>query len=108
MSYVTEVIVFGSGEETAIRRIEGECAVADKTTCHPIRFVEVSRYSGGCKGFGTGVYLASVNYLDRDAFWASVGRQSWEYPEMVEVLVKHEEDETFFRWRPGEKLPGRD
>ena len=112
MSWVTDVILLAGLEErfpesgeirdepVAIEAINGWLESQEQTPL--VRLDEhISMNSG--HGFQAVAYGAALNYLDIPAFLEQVGKQKWEAPQSLLLLLKVEEEREFsvFRMRQG-------
>lgn len=112
MSWVTNVILlYGLAEDLPVG---GTRALLDDSEwenapVHPLEAINewlednvdgelvnvASLLDGHGKAFEAGCYAGAINYLDIDAFLAFVKAQQWKSPNLVQVLVKDQEDPTF-------------
>jgi hypothetical protein len=59
------------------------------------QFVEVSEHAGGTKHMECRVYLSAFNHVDTDTILRAIDEAPWRDKDMVQVLVKEQEEDTF-------------
>ena len=50
---------------------------------------------GGTKFMETPIFLGAFNHLDIEDFKRYLRKVNWEFPELVQLIVKEQEDENF-------------
>jgi hypothetical protein len=58
-------------------------------------FIEVARYAGGTKHMECRVYLSAFDYADSEVILRAVDRAPWRDKDMVQVLLKEQEEDMF-------------
>jgi hypothetical protein len=59
------------------------------------QFVEVSEKAGGTKHMECRVYLSAFNHVHTDMILRAIDQAPWRERDMVQVLVKEQEEDTF-------------
>ena len=57
--------------------------------------IKVDQHARGGKAMQCDVFVAAINYLDREGFLTAFNAVPWEYPECVQLILKGEHDELF-------------
>jgi hypothetical protein len=97
MSVVTDIILVTGIDDGAER--EDEHPNADRLSAYLERehggrgLAKVDQHAGGRKAMQCDVFMAAVNFLDKDAFLAWFHAIEWHDPEQVQLMLKGEQEE---------------
>ena len=101
MSYITDVILlFSLGEDVLDGTERDEWPIANEInvwlkTNYDEQLHYLSDAASGGKSFQAVMYAGCFNFFDLDKFIAFLRTLEWVEPELVQLLIKSEEDELF-------------
>ncbi len=104
MSVVTDIILVTFIDDGAA--IEEEHPNADKLSAYLEKthgqpgLIKADQHAGGRKAMQCDVFLAAVNWLDKDAFLDWFKAIEWDMPECVQLMLKGENDDAFTIYTP--------
>jgi hypothetical protein len=96
VSSVTDIIlILGCGEEKADRNTRSLNSWLREHSHSPAELTKVDDHVIGGKAFQAEMYIAAVNYMDKDEFLAEFKGYDWEMSQEVQLWIKEEHEDRF-------------
>ncbi|MEP4890715.1 MAG: hypothetical protein ABJV04_11865 [Aliiglaciecola sp.] len=61
---------------------------------------KVDHHGGGNKGMTCDIFMAGIDYIDKDKLIEKFNSIQWDRPEKVQLLIKGRKDDVFSVYRP--------
>lgn len=106
MSVVTDIILVTAVDDRTTCREEPSATKFNSAIAARVcvgleqALQQVDGHAGGNKAVQCDVFMAAINYLDRDALLTEFRKMKWESPECVQLMLKGEHDDVFTIYTP--------